>query len=169
MKNLKYIYPWIRQIRNHSVSYNQSWAEHKAEDVLSKLILLTFIFLFVIVMMNVLNAFAIGDIQVQHNCTNLNTIKRIFCRCRNCEMMHCASETRKRSVTSSSNALKFTRLTVSKASKHIIQNPTTSAASGYLTRYYSFLVLSDIRKQLYHCVNFRVSSVTGVWLKMDIF
>ena len=36
----------------------------KAEDGLSKIILLIFIFLFVIVMMNVLNAFAIGDIQV---------------------------------------------------------------------------------------------------------
>ena len=36
----------------------------KAEDGLSKFILLIFIFLFVIVMMNVLNAFAIGDIQV---------------------------------------------------------------------------------------------------------
>ena len=36
----------------------------KASDVLSKLILVVFIFLFVIVMMNVLNAFAIGDIQV---------------------------------------------------------------------------------------------------------
>ena len=37
----------------------------KASDVLSKLILVVFIFLFVIVMMNVLNAFAIGDIQVK--------------------------------------------------------------------------------------------------------
>ena len=36
----------------------------KAEEGLSKFILLIFIFLFVIVMMNVLNAFAIGDIQV---------------------------------------------------------------------------------------------------------
>ena len=54
-------------MRNKSVSYNQRWTEHHAEDVLSKLILLTFIFLFVIVMMNVLNAFAIGDIQVNNN------------------------------------------------------------------------------------------------------
>ena len=106
----------------------------------------------------------------QHNCTKFNTIKHIFCHCRNCEMMHCASETRKRSVMSSSNALKFTRLTVSKASKLIIQNPTTSAASGYLTRYlFFFAALWYQRTTLNHCVNLRVSSVTGVWLKMDVF
>ena len=36
----------------------------KTEDVLGKFILLVFIFLFVIVLMNLLNAIAIGDIQV---------------------------------------------------------------------------------------------------------
>ena len=36
----------------------------KTEDVLGKFILLMFIFLFVIVLMNLLNAIAIGDIQV---------------------------------------------------------------------------------------------------------
>ena len=36
----------------------------KTEDVLAKFIVLVFIFLFVIVLMNLLNAIAIGDIQV---------------------------------------------------------------------------------------------------------
>ena len=54
----KYIKPWIH---NKDVTLH-----HKAEDVLAKLILLTFTFLFFIVMMNVLNALAIGDTEVKN-------------------------------------------------------------------------------------------------------
>ena len=54
----KYIKPWIQ---NKDVTLH-----HKAEDVLAKLILLTFTFLFFIVMMNVLNALAIGDTEVKN-------------------------------------------------------------------------------------------------------
>ena len=49
----------MRSIMDLDISYTT-----KAEGGLSKYILLIFIFLFLIVMMNVLNAFAIGDIQV---------------------------------------------------------------------------------------------------------
>ena len=45
---------------NEEVTYN-----HKAEVILGQLIFATFVFLFAVVVMNLLNAFAIGDIQVK--------------------------------------------------------------------------------------------------------
>ena len=52
---------WINNEEDGDEKIN---AALKTEDVLGKFILLMFIFLFVIVLMNLLNAIAIGDIQV---------------------------------------------------------------------------------------------------------
>ena len=48
---------------------NEDGASLKTEEVMSKVIFIVFIFLFVLVLMGLLNAIAIGDIQVS-NFTN---------------------------------------------------------------------------------------------------
>ena len=48
---------------------NEEGASLKTEEVMSKVIFIVFIFLFVLVLMGLLNAIAIGDIQVS-NFTN---------------------------------------------------------------------------------------------------
>ena len=42
----------------------------KTQIVLAQIIFVAFVFLFAVVVMNLLNAFAIGDIQVKHNVRN---------------------------------------------------------------------------------------------------
>ena len=42
----------------------------KTQIVLAQIIFVAFVFLFAVVVMNLLNAFAIGDIQVKHNVKN---------------------------------------------------------------------------------------------------
>ena len=43
---------------------NEEGAKLKTEEVMSKVIFIVFIFLFVLVLMSLLNAIAIGDVQV---------------------------------------------------------------------------------------------------------
>ena len=43
---------------------NEEGASLKTEEVMSKVIFIVFIFLFVLVLMSLLNAIAIGDVQV---------------------------------------------------------------------------------------------------------
>ena len=49
----------------NSTTYAEVTYNHKAEVILGQLIFATFVFLFAVVVMNLLNAFAIGDIQVK--------------------------------------------------------------------------------------------------------
>ena len=49
----------------NSTTYAEVTYNHKAEVILGQLIFAAFVFLFAVVVMNLLNAFAIGDIQVK--------------------------------------------------------------------------------------------------------
>ena len=53
------------QVLSSDVSYHT-----KTQIVLAQIIFVAFVFLFAVVVMNLLNAFAIGDIQVKHNVKN---------------------------------------------------------------------------------------------------
>ena len=50
---------------DNSTIYEKVTYNHKAEVILGQLIFAAFVFLFAVVVMNLLNAFAIGDIQVK--------------------------------------------------------------------------------------------------------
>ena len=54
----------LSRLEQHDDDYHK-----KFELILGKLIVLTFLFLFVIVLMNLLNAVALGDVQVNQNST----------------------------------------------------------------------------------------------------
>ena len=57
---------WDYPIRDFEVLYSNDATYHqKAEILLGQLIFVAFVFLFAVVVMNLLNAFAIGDIQVK--------------------------------------------------------------------------------------------------------
>ena len=57
---------WDRPATDIEVLYNSDSTYHqKAEILLGQLIFVAFVFLFSVVVMNLLNAFAIGDIQVK--------------------------------------------------------------------------------------------------------
>ena len=53
------------EVLGSDVSYHT-----KTQIVLAQIIFVAFVFLFAVVVMNLLNAFAIGDIQVKHNVKN---------------------------------------------------------------------------------------------------
>ena len=53
------------EVLGSDVSYHT-----KTQIVLAQIIFVAFVFLFAVVVMNLLNAFAIGDIQVKHNVRN---------------------------------------------------------------------------------------------------
>ena len=57
---------WDRLEKDFEVLYSHNATYHqKAEILLGQLIFVAFVFLFAVVVMNLLNAFAIGDIQVK--------------------------------------------------------------------------------------------------------
>ena len=57
---------WDRLVTDSEVLYIKDATYHqKAEILLGQLIFVAFVFLFAVVVMNLLNAFAIGDIQVR--------------------------------------------------------------------------------------------------------
>ena len=52
----------------------------KTQIILAQIIFVAFVFIFAVVVMNLLNAFAIGDIKVKHNVRNL-MINRVAMIC----------------------------------------------------------------------------------------
>ena len=66
---MKEVYEKCRVMKGNQTKPMDAWDQFacKAETVLGYIILLIFIFFFVIVMTNLLNALAIGDIKVRYD------------------------------------------------------------------------------------------------------